>query len=77
MTWNSTLYNCKGKPEIVTKALSAASSGPSSKATTSLHFSYSNTITTTIKDALFDRKIDITTEGLELQYVNHLRTLRP
>jgi hypothetical protein len=38
MTWNSTLYNCKGKPEVVTKALSAASSGSSSKATTSLHF---------------------------------------
>ena len=75
MALNSTLYNCNGKPEIVAK-LSSEISGSPSKATTSLHFSYSNTITTTIKDASFDRKIDITTEGLELQYVNHLRTLR-
>jgi integrase len=63
MALNSTLYNCNGKPEIVTK---------SSEATTSLH-SFNNTI----KDALFDRKIDIATEGLELQYVNRLRTLHP
>jgi integrase len=55
----------------VTKTLSAADTG-SSKTTISLHF-FNNTT----KDALYDRKIDIATEGLELQYVNRLRTLRP
>ena len=38
-----------------------------------MHSSFNNTI----KDTLFDRKIDIATEGLELQYVNRLRTLQP
>ena len=71
MILNSTLYNCKGNAEIVTKRLSAADTG-SSKTTISLHF-FNNTT----KDALYDRKIDIATEGLELQYVNRLRTLRP
>jgi hypothetical protein len=56
----------------VRKPLPAAATG-SSKARISLHSSFNNTI----KDALFDRKIDIATEGLELQYVNRLRTLQP
>jgi hypothetical protein len=72
MILNSTLYNCRGIPEIVRKPLPAAATG-SSKARISLHSSFNNTI----KDALFDRKIDIATEGLELQYVNRLRTLQP
>jgi hypothetical protein len=55
---NSTLYNCKGNPEIVTKV--------SSEPTISFHSSFDNDNTIT-KDALFDRKIDIATEGLELQ----------
>ena len=63
MVSNSTLYNCNGKPEIVTK-LSSVASDSSLKATTSLHSSFNSN---TIKDALFDRKIDIATEGLELQ----------
>jgi len=75
MILNSTLYNCKGNPEIVTKALSAASTG-SSKATISSHSSFNNT-TISSNHGLFDRKIDIATEGLELQYVNRLRILRP
>jgi hypothetical protein len=57
------IVSSKGKSEIVTKALSAIS----------LHSSFINTT----KDASFDRKIDIATEGLELQYVNRLRILRP
>jgi hypothetical protein len=57
---NSTLYNCKGNPEIVTKV--------SSEPTISFHSSFDKDNTT--KDALYDRKIDIATEGLELQYVN-------
>jgi hypothetical protein len=71
MILNSTLYNCKGNAEIVTKTLSPADTS-SSKTTISLHF-FNNTT----KDALYDRKIDIAIEGLELQYVNRLRTLRP
>jgi hypothetical protein len=47
----------------------------SSEPTISFHSSFDNDNTT--KDALFDRKIDIATEGLELQYINRLRTLRP
>jgi hypothetical protein len=66
MVLNSTLYNCKGNPEIVTKV--------SSEPAISFHSSFDNDNTT--KDALFDRKIDIAKEGLELQYVNRLRTLR-
>jgi integrase len=67
MVLNSTLYNCKGNPEIVTKV--------SSEPTISFHPSFNNDYTT--KDALYDRKIDIVTEGLEPQYVNRLRTLQP
>jgi hypothetical protein len=59
MILNSTLYNCKGNAEIVTKTLSPADTS-SSKTTISLHF-FNNTT----KDALYDRKIDIATEGLE------------
>jgi integrase/recombinase XerD len=72
MALNSTLYNCRGNPEIVTRPPSAAT-GLSSEPTISLHSSFMNTT----KDALFDRKIDIATEGLEMQYVNRLRTLQP
>jgi len=75
MVLNSTLYNCKGNPEIVIKALSAVAATGSSKTTISLHSFFNNN--NTIKDALFDRKIDIATEGLELQYVNRLKTLQP
>jgi len=48
----------QGNPEIVTKV--------SSEPTISFHSSFDNDNTIT-KDALFDRKIDIATEGLELQ----------
>jgi hypothetical protein len=69
---NSTLYNCNRNPEIVTKP-SATASASSESTTISLCSSFNNNS----KDALFDRKIDIATEGLELQYVNRLRNLYP
>ena len=43
MILNSTLYNCRGIPEIVRKPLPAAPTG-SSKARISLHSSFNNTI---------------------------------
>jgi hypothetical protein len=73
---NSTLYNCNRNPEIVTKP-SATASASSESTTISLCSSFNNNTATNSKDALFDRKIDIATEGLELQYVNRLRNLYP
>ena|SRR6187200_717768 len=73
MLSNRALYNCNRNPDIVTKPSATASASSES---TTISLCSKNTATNS-KDALFDRKIDIATEGLELQYVNRLRNLRP
>ena len=73
MLSNRALYNCNRNPDIVTKPSATASASSES---TTISLCSKNTATNS-KDALFDRKIDIATEGLELQYVNLLRNLRP